>query len=86
MAPQCIPSFFATAIPITIPVGTSSTGVSINLVIDTFGATSCVAVQLNAPDEENNYHNFNSFPNVNNSSVFKMRFVHFSAFSLTTFI
>ena len=70
VAPQCIPSIFATAIPITIPVGTSSTGVPINLVIDIFGATSCVAVQLIAPDEENNYHNFNSFPDVNNSSMF----------------
>ena len=70
VAPQCIPSIFATAIPITIPVGTSSTGVPINLVIDIFGATSCVSVQLIAPDEENNYHTFNSFPDVNNSSMF----------------
>lgn len=48
-AQPCTPSIFATSIPITIPVGTSSTGAPITLVIDIFGATSCVAVQLNAP-------------------------------------
>ena len=48
-APQCTPSAGAIPIALTIPVGTAGTGVPVNLMIDIFGANSCVAVQFNAP-------------------------------------
>ena len=49
-APPCTPSIFdnTTPIPFTIPVGNRN-GVPVTLMIEIFGATSCVAVQLNEP-------------------------------------